>query len=171
MKTQTIAEHVTWTPPAAMAVPSSHERKREILLSQHAALRDRLFLVREVARTPNVSSLAHQIAWLRDQLEAHLHDEEAFLEPILGRLDAWGPQRLELLRGEHAHQRALLAALCGPGSVVGHAKLVRRALSFADELLDDMADELLDDMAAEEAGFLDASTLRDDLIAIAPEPE
>src|SRR5207245_2508532 len=54
--------------------------------------------------------LAGAIATFSSELRAHLAAEEELLGPVLERIDAWGPVRLDLLRTEHAHQRAVLDA-------------------------------------------------------------
>jgi len=145
------------------AIPKSHWEKREVLLAQHQALRALIGAVRLVAEehlasraTP--SELIGCIGQLRAGLEAHLCDEEAYLVPVLERLDAWGPERLALLRAEHAHQRAVLAVLCGPSAPGVPEILARRALSLADDLLADME--------SEERTVLDARSLRDDMVLV-----
>lgn len=145
------------------AIPRSHREKREVLLAQHQALRTLIGGVRQVAQAyltgrAAASELVGRIEGLRAALEAHLADEEAFLMPVLERLDAWGRLRLELLGVEHAHQRALLAVLCGLAAPRSPELLARRALALADDLLADMA--------AEESGVLDERALRDDTVLV-----
>lgn len=144
-------------------VPKSHWEKREVLLAQHEALRVTIGVVRLVAeehlagRAPG-GELVACIGQLRAALEAHLCDEEAYLVPVLERLDAWGPQRLALLRAEHAHQRAVLSVLCGPTASSVPEIMARRAVALADDLLADME--------SEERTVLDARSLRDDMVLV-----
>jgi hypothetical protein len=96
------------------------------------------------------------IGTFADDLRAHLAAEEELLEPILERLDAWGPVRLDLLRSDHAHQRAVLHALAD--RKIGLREMAHRARSL-------VADVLLD-MDAEERDLLSQGLLRDDAIVI-----
>src|SRR5438132_11289763 len=99
---------------------TSRDETRKILSAQHLALREliqelraravEVLAPRESASEDDVQRLRDCIRHLRGCLERHLEAEEALLGPLLGRLDAWGVQRLELMHAEHAHQRAVLAA-------------------------------------------------------------
>ena len=146
-----------------ISIPRSHDHKRQILRAQHGVLRELIAGMRqlaiEVQAAPAKSApLAEQLGRLRMNIEVHMLDEEAFLAPILERLDAWGPQRLQLLRTEHAHQRALLEVLCSNLAERTPAELARRALVLATDLLEDMA--------AEESGLLDPDVLTDDMVSV-----
>ena len=146
-----------------ISIPRSHDHKRQILRAQHGVLRELIAGMRqlaiEVQAAPAKSApLAEQLVRLRVNIEVHMLDEEAFLAPILERLDAWGPQRLQLLRTEHAHQRALLEVLCSNLAERTPAELARRALVLATDLLEDMA--------AEESGLLDPGVLTDDMVSV-----
>jgi len=94
----------------------SNDDRRRILRGQHVHLRKTI----EAARSAATGALAGRISpeelqravsALERELLAHLGEEERLLEPILGKLDAWGPLRLTLLHAEHAHQRAVMALL------------------------------------------------------------
>jgi hypothetical protein len=95
---------------------------------------------------------------LKNELLAHLADEERLLEPILAEIDAWGPIRAGLLRAEHAHQRAVLAVLTGPTAWPAATLVAGRTLSLCDDLLTDME--------FEERELLCEKLLRDDLILL-----
>jgi len=144
-------------------IPRSHDQKRRILQAQHDLLRDLVARLREVAgrvgaeKAPS-AALAEKVLRLRDALEVHLREEESFLIPILERLDAWGPERLRILKEEHVHQRALIAALCRNLPERPPEELAVRALGFADDLLADMA--------LEERELLDPSVLTDEMIRV-----
>jgi iron-sulfur cluster repair protein YtfE (RIC family) len=98
-----------------------HLERRTLLLSQHKQLRERIVEVGEAAANVlacSESELAGRADELKlvvvafsDDLNLHLSAEEELLGPVLERLDAWGPVRIELLRSEHAHQRAVLQTL------------------------------------------------------------
>src|SRR5205823_12338216 len=94
----------------------SNGQRREILCRQHALLRKTIESTRGVARNAMASrsstgELQFAVSVLERELLGHLAEEEKLLEPVLARLDAWGPVRAGLMRAEHAHQRAVLAVL------------------------------------------------------------
>jgi hypothetical protein len=92
-------------------------------------------------------------------MERHLATEEALLGPVLERIDAWGPVRLDLLRAEHAHQRAVLSVLRSDrAAAVPPLTLARRLLGLLDDIIADMD--------AEDRDLLDPRVLRDDLIQL-----
>jgi len=100
-----------------------------------------------------VQRLRRAVEDLEVQFGAHLDAEEAILE----RIDAWGPIRLELLRAEHARQRAVLAALR-----VAEAPPYRIALRAAS-----LAEDLLEDIDAEERDLLAPDLRRSECSAYA----
>jgi hypothetical protein len=144
-----------------------HSERRSVLLAQHEQLRMLIAAVSrasadvlassEEALPDRAAALVRAIATFADDLRAHLAAEERLLGPVLERLDSWGPLRLELLRTEHAHQRAVLDALRADRNL-STRELARRARSLA-------ADVLLD-MDAEERDLLAESVLRDDPIVL-----
>jgi len=143
----------------------THEERRQTLHAQHRQLRAAIAEVRRCAlellgtESDDCAGLRSRVGALGDELERHLADEEALLEPILERIDAWGPVRLDLLRAEHAHQRAVLALLRSDrAAALPSLLLARRVIS----LLDDIAT----DMDAEDRDLLDPRVLRDDLIQL-----
>jgi iron-sulfur cluster repair protein YtfE (RIC family) len=138
-----------------------------MLLAQHKLLRELIVEVGEAAAnvlacgdqemSGQASELVRAVGTFSDDLRVHLAAEEELLGPILELLDAWGPERLDLLRSEHTHQRAVLHAL--------HAdrKLEPREMAHRARSL--VADVLLD-MDAEERDLLSEGLLRDDPIVI-----
>ena len=143
----------------------NHEERRQTLHGQHLHLRGVIARVREAAleivgaEETDSTSLRSLISELRDDLERHLTTEEALLGPVLERIDAWGPVRLDLLRAEHAHQRAVLSVLRSDrAAAVPPLKLARRVLGLLDDIIADMD--------AEDRDLLDPRVLRDDLIQL-----
>jgi len=147
----------------------SLDETRTMLGAQHLALRD---LIRELRiraaevlvagdRAPDdkAAPLRECIHRLRGCLERHLEAEEALLGPVLVRIDAWGPQRVELMRAEHAHQRAVLKVLAGDRVRPLEAHVVaRRAWSLSEDILADMD--------AEDRDLLSPSVLTDDTVRV-----
>src|ERR671924_158382 len=97
-----------------------NRERRRVLLAQHDRLRaliaalckaaSEVLSVPEESAGPQVQALRVAIGELRHELEDHLVTEEALLQPVLARIDAWGPIRLAQMHAEHAHHRALLTA-------------------------------------------------------------
>ena len=143
----------------------NHEERRTILMTQHRDLRVLVANVRAAALeilehgSDESSVLRNLIGDLRTDMERHLATEEALLGPILERIDAWGPVRLDLMRAEHAHQRAVLAVLRSDrAAALSPQVLARRILGLLDDILADMD--------AEDRDLLDARVLRDDIIQL-----
>ncbi|MFL5393697.1 MAG: hemerythrin domain-containing protein [Myxococcales bacterium] len=144
-----------------------HLERRTLLLLQHKQLRERIVEVGEAASNVlacsegelagRAAELSRAVITFADDLNLHLAAEEELLGPILERIDAWGPVRLELLRSEHAHQRALLRTLHTDRSLEPR-DMARRARSL-------VADVLVD-MNAEEKDLLAEGLLRDDPIVV-----
>ena len=138
-----------------------NEDRRRILRGQHVHLRQTI----EAARIAAIGALEDKVSAgdlqiavgaLERELLAHLAEEERLLEPILGKIDAWGPIRLSLLRAEHAHQRAVLAVLTGRSAWPAAPLVAKRTLA--------MCEDLFVDMEFEERELLNEKVLRDDLI-------
>jgi hypothetical protein len=142
----------------------SHDECRNTLEMQHRQLRALIAGVREVAqralRDEREGSTLHELVGaLRTEIEQHLVAEESLLGPVLERVDAWGPVRLDLMRAEHAHQRAVLAVLRSDRAGTLPAAL------FAPRVLG-LLDDISTDMDAEDRDLLDPRVLRDDLIQL-----
>src|SRR5689334_15162372 len=144
-----------------------HQERRAVLLAQHKRIRELIVTVSEAAGNVlashdaelpgRVSALRVAIDTFAEELRAHLAAEEQLLGPILERIDAWGPTRLELLRTEHAHQRAVLHTL-QRGHKLAPRDLAKRARSL-------VVDVLLD-IDSEERDLLAESLFRDDAIVV-----
>ena len=104
------------------------------------------------------SELQAAVILLERELLAHLYDEEKLLEPVLAKIDAWGAVRVELLRAEHTHQRAVLAVLTAEKAWPATTVVAGRTLSLCDDLLTDME--------FEERELLNENLLRDDFILL-----
>src|SRR5436305_9975340 len=122
--------------------PANSECRRT-LRAQHVHLRTTIETARQAAQDTlsqrgGSGVLQVAVTALQRELLAHLSDEEMLLEPILPGLDAWGPVRLDLLRAEHAHQRAVLAVLTGHEKWPAGAVVAGRTLALCDDLLTDM---------------------------------
>lgn len=143
----------------------THEERRQTLHAQHQQLRAVITDVREAAlevlgtEGEDSAPLRMRISVLYDDLQRHLATEEALLEPVLERIDAWGPVRLDLLRAEHAHQRAVLSVLRSDrAAALPPQVLSRRVLGLLDDIMADMD--------AEDRDLLDPRVLRDDIIQL-----
>ena len=143
-----------------------YDERRKLLTAQHDRLRVLIGALRSAAGSvlaaediealQLIGRLRRAVEELELQFYAHLASEEATLEPILSRIDAWGPIRLDLLRAEHGHQRAVLAAMrVAEGAPYS---IARRAASLAEDLLADIA--------AEERDLLAPELLRDDAVCL-----
>ncbi|HEY6912493.1 MAG TPA: hemerythrin domain-containing protein [Myxococcales bacterium] len=143
----------------------SHDECRKMLELQHRQLRALIARVRETAFKALKSDYAASaelhvlVGVLRAEIEKHLMAEESLLGPILERVDAWGSVRLDLMRAEHAHQRAVLAVLRSERAGGLPAAL------FAPRVLG-LLDDISADMDAEDKDLLDPRVLRDDVIQL-----
>jgi len=135
--------------------------RRKILRAQHVNLRKTIEGARDAARNTlamkgAAGELQAAVTLLQKDLFAHLAEEEKLLEPILPTIDAWGAVRLDLLRAEHAHQRAVLSVLTGHQAWPAGPVVAGRTLALCDDLLTDME--------FEERELINEKVLRDDLI-------
>ena len=140
-----------------------NSERRTILRAQHVRLRMAVETARNTARRALARSgaageLQAAVIALQRELLAHLAEEEKLLEPILPALDAWGNVRLDLLRAEHAHQRAVLAVLTGHAAWPAGAVVAGRTLALCDDLLTDME--------FEERELINERVLRDDIVLL-----
>ena len=141
----------------------TNEERRKILRDQHTHLRQTIAIAQAAARNLLAArgapgELQASVTALKNELLAHLADEERLLEPVLQNIDAWGPVRAGLLRAEHAHQRAVLQVLTGPTAWPAATLVAGRTLSLCDDLLIDME--------FEERELINEKVLRDDLILL-----
>jgi hemerythrin-like domain-containing protein len=142
-------------------------QRRSVLVAQHARLRELILNVREaaeaVARSARKDAVIRAAALLDavlafgGELTEHLAMEENLLGPVLERIDAWGPVRLELMRVEHTHQRSVVEMLRRDRSLGPH-DLAERALQLTDAVLCDME--------IEDRDLLAENVLRDDTIVL-----
>jgi hypothetical protein len=100
------------------------------------------------------------LAELRTELEQHLDYEEKELVPLLASADAWGPLRVEHLLKDHAGQRALLVAL------TEDAADGARSMECLAEEIEWFVRSFERDMLDEEATFLNAEALGEDLFVV-----
>ena len=135
---------------------------RSQVLEQHVELRALLEHVKGASASPDTVTgepdpdrLITAARELHRRFIAHLAFERAVLTPVFAVLDAWGPERVQQLEGEHSAQREHLDALLARFDSGANV----RELSVA---LRDLAEELLADMEEEELGCLRASLLSAD---------
>ena len=137
---------------------------RDELLSQHEGLRGRLEVTRAVVgrwakgEVPQ-AHVRSELAGLSDALRTHNLIEERTLRELIRGVDAWGPVRVEIMDDAHiGEHRDLFDAL--------HAMSLAEDPREAVQELEKFREHLLQHMEKEEAGFLNASVLRDDVVAI-----
>jgi hemerythrin-like domain-containing protein len=86
---------------------------RERILADHAMLRVKIRATRDLAPRAQADPAAFDAfavaaGELLSALSDHLDLEDEILVPVLGTIDAWGPERAKRLAAEHAEQRELL---------------------------------------------------------------
>jgi len=126
-----------------------NEERRQLLIAQHDHLRLLISAVRSAAgivlatdegqTDPGVQTLRRALRELELQFAGHLATEESILAPTVSRADMRRSIRLELMRAEHARQRAMLSALRAEDTPP--YAFARRAASLAESLLADIAAE------------------------------
>ncbi len=127
---------------------------RSQLLHQHERLRRLVAAaedwgIRLRRGEPVANDFRGALVELRDALTEHNQTEEALLEPLLPKTDAWGPARVTRMLEEHvAEHMTMHEALAG-----SEAEVAARMTDFAEDLLAHMA--------AEERTFLHPTALRD----------
>lgn len=128
---------------------------RKTLLEQHAEIRRLAASVEEgLGQGLAAPELAKRLVALGEAVETHNAAEEATLKPILEYIDAWGPQRVETLAGEHRAEHEEVLAQIDPARATDAAHL--RHLIAA----------LLAHMGQEEKLLLTEKLLRDDIIQL-----
>lgn len=137
---------------------------REELLSQHEGLRGHLEVTRTVlerwanGEVPQ-AHVRTELTRLSDALRTHNLTEERTLRELIRTIDAWGPVRVEIMDEAHIDEhRDLFDAF--------HAMALAEDPREAVQELARLRARLLQHMDKEEAGFLNASVLRDDAVAI-----
>lgn len=143
--------------------PVTHPtRVRQKILDQHGQIREQLDLidgllsqVREHATlNPEIVSEASNLLHF---LSIHIKFEEGMLESVLPQTDAWGDERLVMLKSEHVKQQSVIRNLIG--------QLERHSVEAPNiySVIRNFIDELREDMRSEEEFFLDPYLLRDEL--------
>jgi hypothetical protein len=131
---------------------------RARVLAEHARLRtaicdvDRLAIAVAAGDLGKVDILRERAELLFRMLTEHIDHEERALAPIVERIDAWGPVRLEQMLHDHAGQRMALKQAVHDLGVEG------RSLGQA---VQSMCWELLHDMKREEHDLLHPDLWRD----------
>ncbi|MDH3213251.1 MAG: hemerythrin domain-containing protein [Myxococcales bacterium] len=135
---------------------------RQQVLAEHAALRDKLAELEQIAHPVlegergGLRSLRLEGETLLKLLLDHIQWEDVNLEPALRRSDVWGDARAEKLARDHREQRELLEhALRGLQDQSRPAVIIARSLV-------DLVALVREDMIDEEASLLDERVLRDD---------
>lgn len=139
---------------------------RERVLFEHRLLRAQLAELEQAANRVLAGKDAALVLRrlgleMLDALETHMDNEERALVPTLEAIDSWGIVRVARLEEDHAHQRAVIAAL-------------RDDVDGSSNKLDaEIADEvrwfiglLRKDMAREERELLSPELLRDDAVVV-----
>lgn len=128
---------------------------RKTLLDQHAEIRRQVASVDEaLAQGLPTAEVAKRLVALRHSAEAHNESEEATLKPILEYVDAWGPQRVEALAGEHRAEHEAVLSQIDPARAADTAHLKQLLAT------------LLAHMGQEEKTLLTEKLLRDDVIQL-----
>lgn len=137
---------------------------RKIILVEHEGLRINLRGIEALLDRVAAGDLEAQAA-AQQQLTAmlqsflrHIEHEEEILQPVLEKIDAWGPQRKAAMEEEHKMQRALVMQLTSVDPSLDPKGWVRDVRVFAQDLLLDMADE--------EKTCLSPNVLRDDVVVV-----
>jgi len=137
---------------------------RKIILVEHEGLRGNLRAIEELldlVSQGDVVALQNAHQQLINMLQTflrHIEHEEAILQPVLEKIDAWGPQRKAAMEEEHKVQRALVMKLTSINPINDPAGWARDVRIFAKDLLLDMADE--------EKTCLSPNVLRDDVVVV-----
>lgn len=136
---------------------------RERILGEHAKLRrmilevDRLAAAFSAGESQYPQTLRERAGTLYRMLAEHVDREEVALSPVLARIDAWGPVRLEQMRLEHIGQRRALQQAMRDLNVEG------RDLG---QSIQSMCWEILHDMKREEHDILHPDLWRDSPIVV-----
>jgi len=141
------------------------DHARRAVFAQHRELRGLLGRASATAaaalegRPRSPDAVASAIGDIRATFDVHLTFEEKVLLPLLETDLPLGPERAQVLREEHAQQRALLQSL-------HHEALIAPNLPTLSVKLAQLVDWLLRDMVHEEQNLLTPDVIRDDQITI-----
>jgi iron-sulfur cluster repair protein YtfE (RIC family) len=133
------------------------------VLAEHARLRtviieiDRLASAVSAGEADRLDALRERAGRLYRMLAEHIDHEDAVIGPIIARVDAWGPVRLEQMQHEHAGQRMALK------QAVHDLEIEGRSLGQA---IQSMCWEILHDMRREEHDLLHPDLWRDGTIVV-----
>jgi hypothetical protein len=136
---------------------------RARVLAEHARIRhvihdvDRLATAVAAGDSGKADLLRERAERLYRMLVEHIDHEESVVAPIIERIDAWGPVRLEQMLHDHDGQRMTLKQAVYDLGIEG------RPLGQA---VQSMCWELLHDMRREEHDLLHPDLWRDSLITI-----
>lgn len=138
------------------------------VLEQHKTIRDQLDGLETLAAAvasgrADDGNLSNDLEGLLGLLQTHMRFEDRVLPGVLREADAWGEERVARFHDEHTQQRKMIQNLL---DVVGERAELERAL-----LALGFCSLLRKDMEGEETIFLGEDVLRDDPIAVHPEPE
>lgn len=126
------------------------ENLREELLRQHQQVRRLVSHARRLStRIGNGGTVAAEanrlrnvIAELKSTLDSHWRFENESLEPILGTLDAWGPERIKRMQADHrAEHEAMAGAMAMVDKATTPRKLAVTTRAMTDVLLAHIEDE------------------------------
>jgi hypothetical protein len=129
-----------------------HDRLRELIVAVRMAGAE---VLDDRAR---VEPLVAAVEKLHRAFVEHNRVEEWFLVPILKKIDAWGPQRLEQMIVEHHREHAAMITAFTTGPAPDAHTLARDMLALVDHLTAHMDEE--------ERTFLSRDLLRDDCISL-----
>lgn len=136
---------------------------RDVVLSDHAALRARITLIKRALREAegqgNEAPLRSLLPDLFAHLRSHLALEDRLLLPTLRSIDAWGPQREAAMVELHAQQRRWISDM---SERMAGAATALELVKQTKEIID----ELERDMESEEKDALNEQLLRDDPISV-----
>ena len=151
----------TASTPTHTGAPLGALRSR--VLAEHARLKTVIARVDQLATTvaagdvARLPELRQQAKSLYRMLSEHIDHEEIVLVPVLERIDAWGPVRVEQLKHDHTGQREALEQAASDLDVDG------RPLGQA---VQSMCWEILHDMRREEHDLLHPDLWRDEMLIV-----
>ena len=135
---------------------------RARVVAEHARLRTLIAEVEQLANAvgegaDDVELLRERAGTLYRMLTEHVDHEDAVVAPIIERIDAWGPVRLEQMQHDHAGQRMTLKQAVHDLDIQG------RQLG---QSVQSMCWEILRDMKREEHDLLHPDLWRDSIVVV-----